>query len=51
MVLITPMVFTQTEGIVLVLLDHTHRRGPSVARMRDFFCQEPSYSKDLVDKM
>ena len=28
-----PMVFAQTDGIV----DHTCTRGPSVARMRDFF--------------
>ena len=38
MVLTTPMVFTQTDGIVSVLLDHTRTRGPSVARMWDFFC-------------
>ena len=38
MVLTTPMVFTQTDGVVLVLLDHTRTRGPSVSRMRDFFC-------------
>ena len=36
MVLTTPMVFTETDGIVSVLLDHTHMRRPSVARMRDF---------------
>ena len=30
------MVFAQTDGIVSVLLDHTHTRGPSAARMRDF---------------
>ena len=30
MVLTTPMVFTQTDGIVSVLLDHTRTRGPSV---------------------
>ena len=36
MVLTTPMVFTPTNGIVSVLLDHTHTRGPSVARMQDF---------------
>ena len=33
------MVWTRTNGhgIVSVLLNHTHTRGPSVARMRDFF--------------
>ena len=36
MVLTLPMVFAQTDGIVLVLLDHTRTRGPSVARMQDF---------------
>ena len=34
MVLTPPMVFDQTDVIVLVVLDQT--RGPSVARMRDF---------------
>ena len=29
------MVFDQTYGIVLVVLDHTGTRGPSVVRMRD----------------
>ena len=33
MVLTPPMVFAQTDGIVSVLLDHTHMRGPSFARM------------------
>ena len=37
MVLTTPIVFAQTDGIESVLLDHTRTRGPSVARMRDFF--------------
>ena len=37
MVLTPTMVFAQTDGIVSVLLDHTQMRGPSVARMRDFF--------------
>ena len=37
MVLTTPMVLTQTHGIVPVLLNHTRTRGPSVARMRDFY--------------
>ena len=36
MVLTTPMIFTQTDGIVSALLDHTHTRGRSVTRMRDF---------------
>ena len=36
MVLTTPMVLTLTHGIVLVLLNHTHTRGPGVAHMRDF---------------
>ena len=40
MVLTPPMVFTQTDGIVSVLLYHTRTRGPSVARMRDFFSNE-----------
>ena len=31
------MVFAQTDGIESVLLDHTITRGPSVARIRDFF--------------
>ena len=34
MVLTPPMEFTQTDGIVSVLLDHTHTRGPSCARIR-----------------
>ena len=39
MVLTTPIVFTQTDGIVSVLLNHTSMRGPSVTCMRDFsFC-------------
>ena len=37
MVSTTPMVLTLTHGIVSVLLNHTCTRGPSVARMRDFF--------------
>ena len=37
MVLTTPMVFTQTDDIVSVLLDPTHTRGPSVDRQQDFF--------------
>ena len=37
MVLTTPMVLTLTHGILSDLLNHTHTRGPSVARMRDFF--------------
>ena len=41
MVLTPPMVFAQTDGIVSVLLDPTHTRGPSVARMRDFFTTKP----------
>ena len=31
------MVFAQTDGIELVLLNHTCTRGPSVTRKRDFF--------------
>ena len=34
--LTTPIVLTKTPGIESVLLNHTHTRGPSVARMRDF---------------
>ena len=37
MVLTTPMVLTKTHGIESVILNHTHTRGPSVTRMRDFF--------------
>ena len=37
MVLTTPMVLTKTHGIESVLLNHTHKRGPSVTRMRNFF--------------
>ena len=36
MVLTTPMVLTKTHGIESVILNHTHTRGPSVTRMRDF---------------
>ena len=36
MVFTPPMVFAQTDGIVLVLLDHTRTKGPSVAHMRNF---------------
>ena len=36
-VLTTPMVLTQTHGIVSILLNHTHTRGQSVARMWNFF--------------
>ena len=35
--LTTPLVLTKTHGIVSVLLNHTCTRGPSVARMQDFF--------------
>ena len=37
MVLTTPMVLTKTHGIESVILNHTHTRGPSVTRLRDFF--------------
>ena len=43
MVLTTPMVFTQTDGIVSVLLDHTFTRGPSIARMLNFYQYKPHY--------
>ena len=36
MVLTKPMVSTQTHGIVSVLLNHTHTRGPGVACMQKF---------------
>ena len=36
MVLTTPMVLTKTHGIESVLLNHTHTRGPSATRMKDF---------------
>ena len=39
MVLTSPMVLTQTHGIVSVLLNHKHTREPSVARMRNFFAR------------
>ena len=35
-VLTTPMVLTKTHDIELLLLNHPHTRGPSVARMRRF---------------
>ena len=31
-----PMVLTYNHGIVSVLLNHTHKRGPGDARMQDF---------------
>ena len=37
MVLTTPMVFAETDGIELVLLNHTCTREPSVICMRDFY--------------
>ena len=45
MVLTTTMVFAQTDGIELVLLNHTCTRGPSVTRMRDF--SSLKYGTDL----
>ena len=39
MVLTTLIVSTKIHGIESVLVNHTHTRGPSVARMRDFFKQ------------
>ena len=63
MVLTQPMVSSQTDGIVSVLLDHTCTRGPSVARMQDFFLiklfflqfakfnlKAPPYSKTLITR-
>ena len=41
MVLTPPIVFAQTDGIDLVLLNHTCTRGPSVTRMPDFFFTFP----------
>jgi hypothetical protein len=41
------MVFAHADGIVSVLLDHTHTRGPSVARVRDFLL----LSHDFCDFM
>ena len=38
MVFTTAMVLAKTHGIVSVLLNHRHMRGPSFARMRDFCC-------------
>ena len=35
------MVFAQTDGIVFVPLDHTCKRGPSVARMLDLKKKKP----------
>ena len=37
MVITTRMVWTETHGIESVILNHTRTRGPSVARMRDFY--------------
>ena len=42
------MVFAQTDGIVSVLLDHTRTRGPSVTRMRDFFCLDAKTTVQYV---
>ena len=36
MVLTAPMVLTKTHGIESFILNHTHTRGPSATRMRDF---------------
>ena len=48
MVLTTTMVFAQTDGIELVLLNHTCTRGPSVTRMRDFYSNPSSCSLNYV---
>ena len=49
MVLTTPMVLTQTHGIVLlVLLNHTPTRGLSVALMRDHFTWSESSNNSLT---
>ena len=45
------MVVAQTYGIVSVLLNHTHMRGPNVARMWVFFKPFPiskAYIKYLI---
>ena len=46
MVFITPMALTQNHGIVSVLLNHTHTRGPSVAHKQDFLICSISYFQD-----
>ena len=37
MALTTPMVLTDSHGIVSILLNHTRTREPNVALMHDFF--------------
>ena len=37
MELTAPMVLTQSQGMVSVLLNHTCTRGPSVARRQEYF--------------
>ena len=57
--MIPPLAFAQTDGILLVLLNHTSMRGPSVARMRDFFfyrggilfSHTPERAKNIEDKV
>ena len=39
------MVFVQTDGIVLVLFDYTHTRGPNVAHMQDFFYHSEGHTE------
>ena len=48
MVLTRPMVLTYTHGILSVLLNHTHTRGPSVTRMWDFYLKIASLGPLLV---
>ena len=50
MELTTPMVLNQIHGIVSVLLNHTHSRGPSVAGIRDLLQTliEQIFSETLV---
>ena len=45
MSLTTPIVLTQTHGIVLVLLNRTRTRRPSVTRMRDFLSSKLGFDK------
>ena len=43
---LTAMIFAQTDGKISVLLDHTYTKGPSVIGMRDFFSD--NFNKSLV---
>ena len=51
MVLTTSMVFTQTDGIELVLLNNTCTRGPSVIRMGDFFLHYSEFGLSKIFRL